>query len=56
MIVAQMESTVTSTAVITITNDLGGYLESSWMLTAYWLTSGGMLTRFRGWNASTDMA
>jgi hypothetical protein len=43
MIVAQMESTVTSTAVITITNDLGGYLKSSWTLTAYWLTSGGML-------------
>ncbi|KAF1951253.1 MFS general substrate transporter [Byssothecium circinans] len=40
MWLAQMESTITSTSVITITNDLGGYLKSSWILTAYWLTSG----------------
>ncbi|KAH8730006.1 major facilitator superfamily domain-containing protein, partial [Phaeosphaeriaceae sp. PMI808] len=37
---AQMESTITSTSVITITDDLGGFLKSSWILTAYWLTSG----------------
>ncbi|CAO2654475.1 Nn.00g112080.m01.CDS01 [Neocucurbitaria sp. VM-36] len=35
-----MESTITSTSVITITDDLGGFLKSSWILTAYWLTSG----------------
>jgi MFS family permease len=40
MFLAQMESTITSTAVITITNDLGGYIKNSWILTAYWLTSG----------------
>ena len=40
MFLAQMESTITSTSVITITDDLGGYIKSSWMLTAYWLTSG----------------
>lgn len=55
MIVAQMESTVTSTAVITITNDLGGYLKSSWMLTAYWLTSGGMFSRYNGSRAFANM-
>ncbi|KAI1804893.1 MFS general substrate transporter [Daldinia bambusicola] len=35
-----MESTITSTSVIAITDDLGGYIKSSWILTAYWLTSG----------------
>jgi hypothetical protein len=41
MFLAQMESTITSTSIITITDDLGGYLKSSWVLTAYWLTAGG---------------
>ncbi|GAW24967.1 hypothetical protein ANO14919_145640 [Xylariales sp. No.14919] len=40
LFVAQMESTITSTAVIAITNDLGGYTKASWIVTAYWLTSG----------------
>ncbi|OTB15832.1 hypothetical protein K445DRAFT_300593 [Daldinia sp. EC12] len=35
-----MESTITSTSLIAITDDLGGYIKSSWILTAYWLTSG----------------
>lgn len=37
---AQMESTITSTSVITITDELGGFIKSSWILTAYWLTAG----------------
>ncbi|PSN72305.1 MFS general substrate transporter [Corynespora cassiicola Philippines] len=40
MFLAQMESTITSTSVITITDDLGSYKKNSWMLTAYWLTTG----------------
>ncbi|ORY07384.1 major facilitator superfamily domain-containing protein [Clohesyomyces aquaticus] len=40
MFVAQMESTITSTSVITITDDLGGYIKAWWVLTAYWLTAG----------------
>ncbi|KAF2248085.1 MFS general substrate transporter [Trematosphaeria pertusa] len=42
MWLAQMESTITSASVITITNDLGGYIKNSWILTAYWLTSGAL--------------
>ena len=42
MWLAQMESTITSTSIVTITNDLGGYIRNSWVLTAYWLTSGAL--------------
>jgi MFS family permease len=42
MWLAQMESTITSTSIVTITNDLGGYIHNSWVLTAYWLTSGAL--------------
>jgi hypothetical protein len=35
---ATMESTITSTAILDITNQLGGYERSSWLFTAYMLT------------------
>jgi MFS family permease len=35
-----LESTIVSTSVITITNDLGGYVKSSWLFTSYLLTYG----------------
>ncbi|KAH7130092.1 major facilitator superfamily domain-containing protein [Dendryphion nanum] len=35
---ATMESSITSTAVLDITNQLGGYEKSSWLFTAYMLT------------------
>jgi MFS family permease len=36
-----MESTIVSTSVVTITNDLGGYVKSSWLFTSYMLTFSG---------------
>lgn len=36
-----LESTIVSTSVITITNDVGGYVKSSWLFTSYLLTFGG---------------
>jgi hypothetical protein len=33
-----LESTVISTAIVDITDDLGGYEKSSWLFTAYMLT------------------
>ncbi|KAF2791393.1 major facilitator superfamily MFS-1 [Melanomma pulvis-pyrius CBS 109.77] len=41
LFISQMESSVTSTAVLAITNDLGGYEKSSWLFTAYLLTYSG---------------
>lgn len=37
-----MESSVTSTAVVVITDDLGGYEKNSWLFTAYLLTYSGL--------------
>lgn len=34
----QMESSIISTAIVDITNQLGGYEKSSWLFTAYLLT------------------
>ena len=36
--IVQMESSITSTAVLVITDDLGGYEISSWLFTAYFIT------------------
>jgi hypothetical protein len=36
--IAQMESSIISTAVVAITDQLGGYEKSSWLFTAYLLT------------------
>ncbi|PSN70773.1 hypothetical protein BS50DRAFT_267800 [Corynespora cassiicola Philippines] len=36
-----MESTIVSTSVVTITNDLGGYVEISWIFTSYLLSFSG---------------
>jgi hypothetical protein len=33
-----LESTVISTAIVDITDELGGYEKSSWLFTAYMLT------------------
>ncbi|PVH93387.1 MFS general substrate transporter [Periconia macrospinosa] len=41
LFISQMESSVTSTAVLAITNDLGGYEHSPWLFTAYLLTYSG---------------
>jgi MFS family permease len=38
----QADSTIASTAVLTITNDLGGFETSSWIFMAYLLTYSGM--------------
>lgn len=37
-----MESSVTSTAVLVITDELGGFSKSSWLFTAYLLTYSGL--------------
>jgi MFS family permease len=42
LFISQMESSVTSTAVLVITNELGGYAKSSWLFTAYLLTYSGL--------------
>jgi len=36
--IVQMESSIISTAVVDITDQLGGYEKSSWLFTAYLLT------------------
>jgi MFS family permease len=36
-----LESTIVSTSVVTITDDIGGYVRSSWLFTAYLLTYSG---------------
>ena len=36
-----MESTVVSTSLVAITNDLGGYIKSSWLFTSYMLAFSG---------------
>jgi hypothetical protein len=36
--IVQMESTIVSTAIVDITDDLGGYEKSSWLFTAFLLT------------------
>lgn len=41
LFIVQTESSVTSTAIISITNDLGRFQSSSWVFTAYLLTYGG---------------
>lgn len=38
MFLYQMEPSITSTSVLAITDDLGGYGKSSWLFTAYLLT------------------
>jgi hypothetical protein len=38
LFVAQMDTSVASTAILQITDQLGGYEESSWVFTAYMLT------------------
>jgi hypothetical protein len=38
MFIVQMESSIISTAVVDITDQLGGYEKSSWLFTAYLLT------------------
>jgi MFS family permease len=40
---SQTESTILSTSIVTITNDLGGYGKSSWVFTAYFVTYSGLL-------------
>jgi hypothetical protein len=40
--IVQMESSIISTAVVDITDQLGGYEKSSWLFTAYLLTYCGM--------------
>lgn len=42
MFIVQMESSITSTSALDITDDLGGYEKSSWLFTAYFLTYCGM--------------
>lgn len=41
LFMVQTESSVTSTAIASITNSLGGFDESSWIFTAYLLTYSG---------------
>ncbi|KAF2469066.1 MFS multidrug transporter-like protein [Lindgomyces ingoldianus] len=41
LFIVQTESSVTSTTIVSITNDLGGFQGSSWVFTAYLLTYGG---------------
>ncbi|KAG8531949.1 uncharacterized protein KY384_003585 [Bacidia gigantensis] len=43
LFMSQMESSIVSTSVIAITNDLGGYEKSSWVFSAYLLTYSGLL-------------
>jgi hypothetical protein len=40
----QMESSITSTAMLDITDHLGGYNKSSWLFTSYLITCCGKLT------------
>ena len=42
LFVAQMDTSVTSTAILQITDSLGGYEKSSWVFTSYMLTYCGM--------------
>ncbi len=41
LFMGQMESSIVSTAILTITDDLGGYNQSVWIFTAYLLTYSG---------------
>jgi hypothetical protein len=43
--IVQMESSIISTAVVDITDQLGGYEKSSWLFTAYLLSYCGMSAR-----------
>lgn len=43
---AQTESSITSTAIASITDALGGFEKSTWVFTAYLLTYSGMLLLF----------
>jgi len=51
LFMSQMESSIISTSVITITNDLGEYGKSTWIFTAYMLTYSGKYSTktFRIW-------
>lgn len=42
LFMTQADSTIASTAILAITNDLGGYERSSWVFTAYLLTYSGL--------------
>ncbi|KAF4629250.1 hypothetical protein G7Y89_g8898 [Cudoniella acicularis] len=60
LFIAQMETSIVSTSIISVTNDLGGFVESSWVFTAYLLTYS-VLTiqlpqRFQTVNGQTPMA
>ena len=41
LFMSQLESTIMSTSIVNITNDLGGYGKSSWVFTAYLVTYSG---------------
>ncbi|MCJ1438935.1 hypothetical protein MMC27_008325, partial [Xylographa pallens] len=43
LFMVQMESSVTSTSILAITNDLGGFEQNAWIFTAYFFTYGGLL-------------
>lgn len=38
---AQLDSSIVSTAIVAITNDLGGFVKSPWVFTSYLLTYSG---------------
>lgn len=43
LLLSTLETTIVSTALITIASDLGGYDKSNWIIVAYLLTYTGML-------------
>ncbi|RDL32028.1 uncharacterized protein BP5553_09430 [Venustampulla echinocandica] len=43
LFVAQMESSIVSTSILAITNELGGFNKSSWVFTAFLLTYSGLV-------------